>query len=130
VIVAAQGPAVGAIPYSTYITTPACVQDQADVLHRFTRAIYRAQQWLAQHTAAEIAQVMAPAFPALPVALCTQIVARYLRQQTWARDPLRRPEGFDRLQEILLAAGHLTRRYAYREHVEVRFAQAAMAYGS
>ena len=127
VVIAAQGDAVGAIPFSTYLTTPALAQHHAEMLHRFTRAFYRAQQWLANHTAAEIAQLIAPSFPDLTVALCTHIVARYLRQQTWARDPFIRPAGFNTLQEILLAAGHITRRYAYREHVDVRFAQAAMA---
>jgi len=127
VVIAAQGDAVGAIPFSTYLTTPAVIQQHGEVLHRFTRAVYRAQQWLAQHTASEIARLIAPSFPDLSEGLCSQIVERYLRQQTWAYDPLIRPAGFDRLQEIFLAAGHLTRRYAYREHVDVSFAQAAMA---
>jgi hypothetical protein len=71
--------------------------------------------------------VIAPSFPALSVELCTRIVARYLRQQTWARDPLIRPAHFDALQAMVLEAGHITRRYLYSEHVDTRFAQAAMA---
>jgi NitT/TauT family transport system substrate-binding protein len=127
VVVASQGEAVGRVPYSTYLTTPRFATQQAEVLYRFTQAVYRAQQWLAQQTAAEIATVIAPAFPGLSAALCTCMVARYQRQQTWARDPLIRPAPFDALQEIVREAGHITRRYRYREHVDPRFAQAAMA---
>jgi NitT/TauT family transport system substrate-binding protein len=126
-LVAAEGEAVGALPFSAYLTTPAFAASHAELLHRFTRAFYGAQQWLAQHSAAELSGLIAPSFPDLEPALRTRILERYLRQQTWARDPLLRQAGFEHLQDILLGAGFITRRYLYSDHVNVGFAQAAMA---
>ena len=126
-LVAAEGEVTGALPFSAYLTTPAFAASHAELLHRFTRAFYRAQQWLAQHSAEDLSALIAPSFPDIEPALRTRILARYLRQQTWARDPLLRQEGFEHLQDILLGAGFTTRRYPYSEHVNTEFAEAAMA---
>jgi NitT/TauT family transport system substrate-binding protein len=126
-LVAAEGEAVGALPFSAYLATPAFLSSHAELLHRFARAFYRAQQWLARHSAEEISQLIAPSFPDIEPALRTRVLARYLRQQTWARDPLLRQGGFEHLQDILLGAGFITRRYPYSEHVNTEFAQAVMA---
>jgi len=126
-LVAAEGEVTGALPFSAYLTTPAFMASHADVLHRFTRAVYRAQQWLAQHSAEELSTLIAPSFPDIEPALRTRILARYLRQQTWAHDPLLRQEGFEHLQDVLLGAGFTTQRYAYKDHVNSEFAEAAMA---
>ena len=123
---AAEGEAVGALPFSAYLATPAFISSHAELLRRFTRAFYRAQQWLDQHSAEELSQLIAPSFPDIEPALRTRVLARYLRQQTWAHDPLLRQEGFEYLQDILLGAGFMTRRFPYSEHVNVEFAQEVM----
>jgi NitT/TauT family transport system substrate-binding protein len=125
-VVASEGEAVEALPFSAYLTTPAYAASHADVLHRFTRAFYRAQQWMAQHSAEEISRLIAPSFPDIEPELRTRAVARYLDQHTWALDPLLREEGFYYLQDILLGGGFISQRYPYREHVNTEFAQAAM----
>jgi len=125
-VVASEGEAVGAVPFSAYLTTPDFAERHADWLTRFARAFYQAQQWLARHPAEEISRLIAPSFPDLDPALRTRALARYLPQQTWAKDPLLRQEGFEYLQDILLGAGFISQRYPYHEHVNVEFAQAAM----
>lgn len=125
-VVASEGEAVGAVPFSSYLTTPDFAERHADRLTRFARAFYQAQQWLAQQPAEEISRLIAPSFPDLDPALRTRALARYLQQQTWAKDPLLRQEGFEYLQDILLGAGFISQRYPYHEHVNVEVAQAAM----
>lgn len=126
-IVASEGEAVGALPFSAYLTTPAFAASHAEVLRRFARAFYRAQQWLPRHSAAEISDLIAPSFPDIESTIRTHALARYLQQNTWASDPLLRQEGFEYLQDILLGAGFITKRYPYAEHVNVEFAQHAMS---
>jgi hypothetical protein len=53
-------------------------------------------------------------------------VARYLVQDTWALDPWLRDDGFNYLQDILMAGGVINRRYPYAEQVNTEFARAAM----
>jgi NitT/TauT family transport system substrate-binding protein len=95
-------------------------------LHRFARAFYQAQQWIAQHSAEEVSQLIAPSFPDIEPEVRTPAVRRYLAQDTWARDPLLREGGFNYLQDILIGGGFISKRYPYAEHVNVEFAQAAM----
>ena len=125
-VVASEGEAVGAIPFSAYLTTPAYAASHAEVLQRFTEAYYHAQQWIAQHSAEEISQLIAPSFPDIEPEIRTRAVGRYLTQETWSRDPLLREEGFNYLQDILIGGGFISKRYPYAEHVNVEFAQAAM----
>jgi NitT/TauT family transport system substrate-binding protein len=125
-VVASEGEAVGALPFSAYLTTPAYAAGHADVLHRFTRAFYRAQQWIAQHSAEEIAQLIAPSFPDIEPEIRARAVARYLQQHTWACDPMLREEGFNYLQDILIGGRFISQRYPYAEQVNAEFAQAAM----
>jgi NitT/TauT family transport system substrate-binding protein len=125
-VVASEGEAVGALPFSAYLTMPTYAASHADILHRFTRAFYRAQQWIAMHSAEEIAQLIAPSFPDIEPEIRTRAVARYLKQDTWARDPLLREEAFDYLQDILIGGGSISQRYPYTDHVNAEFAQAAM----
>jgi NitT/TauT family transport system substrate-binding protein len=125
-VVASEGEAVGPVPFSAYLTTPAYAAGHADVLRRFARAFYRAQQWITQHSAGELSQLIAPSFPDVEPETRTRALARYLRQGTWARDPLLREEGFNYLQDILVGGGFIGKRYPYAEHVNSEFAQAAM----
>jgi NitT/TauT family transport system substrate-binding protein len=125
-VVASEGEAVGTLPFSAYLTTLAYASSHAEVLRRFARALYRAQQWIAQHSAEEVAQLIAPSFPDIEPEIRTRAVARYLQQHTWAREPLLREEGFNYLQDILIGGGFISKRYPYTEHVNAEFAHAAM----
>jgi NitT/TauT family transport system substrate-binding protein len=125
-VVASEGEAVGVLPFSAYLTTPAYAAGHADVLHRFTRAFYEAQQWIVRHSAEDISRLIAPSFPDIEPEIRTRAVARYLVQDTWARDPLVREDGFDYLQDILIGGGIISHRYPYAEYVKPEFAQAAM----
>lgn len=125
-LVAAMGEATGPLPFSSYMTTPERLRREPDVPLRFSRALYRAQRWIASQEPAAIAEVIAPAFPGIPTAIRQRVVARYLRQSTWARDPILRRPGFDHLQEILLEGGFIRRRHRYADLVNTEIARQAM----
>jgi NitT/TauT family transport system substrate-binding protein len=61
-LVASMGEATGPLPFSSYMTTTAALAERRDMLTRFTRALCRAQRWLARAPAAEVAALIAPAF--------------------------------------------------------------------
>ena len=126
-LVASMGEATGPVPFSSYMTTPAFLAREPDVVRAFTRAVYRTQRWLAGHEAAPIAAAIAPAFPETEPAILERAVARYRGQGTWARDPLLRRPGYDYLEEILLTGGLITRRARYEDLVNTDFARRAMA---
>lgn len=126
-LVASMGVATGPVPFTSYMTTPAFLQREPDVVLRFTRAVYRTQQWLAQSKPSAIADAIGPTFPEIPRALCERIVDRFKGQDTWSRDPLLRRPGYDYLQQILLDGGFIERAHAYDDLVDTASARRVMA---
>jgi NitT/TauT family transport system substrate-binding protein len=104
--------------------TTAALSGQRDLLTRFTRALYRAQQWIAGASAAEIATLIAPAFVEVAPSVRLAAVARYLAQGTWARDPILREPGYEYLQQILLDGGFIQRRHRYQDLIDTTLARA------
>jgi NitT/TauT family transport system substrate-binding protein len=121
-LVASMGDATGPLPFSSYMTTTAALAGRRDMLTRFTRALYRAQQWLAHAAAADVAALIAPAFPDLAPDVRQAAVARYLGQATWAADPILRAPGYEYLQQILLDGGFITRSHPYADLIDVSIA--------
>jgi len=117
-LVASMGEATGPLPFSSYMTTAAAVTERREMLTRFTRALSRAQRWLAGASAADVAALIGPAFPDIAPTVCQAAVARYLAQATWAADPILRAPGYEYLQQILLDGGFITRRHRYEDLVD------------
>lgn len=55
-IVASVGEAAGEIPYTAYCAKKSYIRENEDVIEGFTRAIYKGQQWVKEHTARDIAK--------------------------------------------------------------------------
>lgn len=125
-LVASMGEATGPVPFTSYMTTPAFLRQEPDTVLRFTRAVQRTQRWLGEHDAAAIADVVAPAFADTAPGILERSIARYLRQGTWARDPLLRREGYDYLERILLSGGFIRRGQRYEDLVDTAIAKQAM----
>jgi len=126
-LVASMGEATGPVPFTSYMTTPALIEREPDLVLRFTSAVYRTQRWLAQHAPSEVAKVVAPAFPGARSEILERAVARYHGQGTWSRDPLLRREGYDYLERILLDGGFIARGQRYEDLVNTDFARQVMA---
>ena len=125
-LVVSMGEATGPVPFTSYMTTPEFLVAEPDIMLHFTRAVYRTQRWLAVHTPRTVTEVIAPAFPEIDPVLLERIVARFVQQDTWARDPLLRRPGHGYLQEILLNGGFIKRRHRYEDLVDTHYARQAM----
>jgi NitT/TauT family transport system substrate-binding protein len=126
-LVASMGEATGPVPFTSYMTTPEFLRREPDTVLRVTRAVYRTQRWMAEHDAALIAKVVAPAFADTAPTILERSVARYLGQGTWSRDPLLRREGYDYLERILISGGLIRRGQPYEDLVDTTLARQVMA---
>ena len=127
-LVASMGEATGPVPFSSFMAAPEMLTKQRDVLIRFVRGLYRAQRWMAASTAQEIAAVVAPVFGDIDPVIRVAAVERYLKQSTWARDPVLTRTGYDTLQEILLSAGFIKKPHPFDALVDTDIARAAVGY--
>ena len=127
-LVASMGEATGPVPFSSLMATPETLTKQRDVLIRFVRGLYRAQRWMASSTAQEIAAVVAPVFGDIEPAVRVAAIERYLRQSTWATDPVLTRPGYETLQEILLSAGFIKKPHPFESLIDTEIARAAVGY--
>ncbi len=125
-IVASVGEASGDIPYTAYFAKKSYIDQNSDLIQRFTNAVYRGQQWVATHTAAEIAALVADQFPDTDLALLEKSVESYRAIDAWNETPVMGKEGFDRLQSVMTEAGELTKTADYDKVVNNTFAQNAI----
>ena len=126
-IVASLGEASGYVPYTVYMAQDAFLQAHPEVVEAFTRAIYKGQQWVESHSAAEIAKVIQPQFAETDLDTLTTIVERYQKQDTWKTDPTVSPEGFVLIQKIMMEGKELSQEIPYDSIVVTEFAEKVMA---
>jgi NitT/TauT family transport system substrate-binding protein len=127
-LVAAMGDATGPVPFSSFMASRETLARDRERIVRFVRGFARAQRWMASSGAAEIAEVIAPAFPDIDRPIRVAAVERYVRQSTWARDPVLTRSGFDTLQTILLDGGFIRRAHRFEDLVDVEIARQAAGY--
>ena len=124
-IVASVGEAAGDIPYTAYFAKKSYIEKNSNLIQRFTNAVYRGQQWVATHTAEEIARVVQDSFPDTDPALLVQSVQSYLDIDAWNTDPVMSEAGFNRLQSVMTEAGELKQIADYGKVVNNTFAEKA-----
>lgn len=125
-IVASIGEDSGEIPYTTYFAKQSFLEKNSDLVLRFTRAVYRGQQWVASHSAQEIAEAVAESFPDTEVELLTTVIQRYKDIGVWNENPILSEESFNLLQEVMTQAGELTQAAPHSQVVDNSFAQSVM----
>lgn len=113
----------GVTAYTSWYTTREIMDRDPESLLRMTRAMYRTQQWIATHSAAEFADRVASYFPGLARSTLTQALGRYKTLRLWNETPLMRLEGLAWLRDACLSGGHIQRRVPYEQCVDMRFAE-------
>jgi NitT/TauT family transport system substrate-binding protein len=91
-------------------------------LLRMTRAMYRTQQWIATHSAAELAACVAAFFLDLPRSTLTAALERYQTLRVWNRTPMLRSEGLAWLDAACRSGGYIQHRVPYDQCVDMDFA--------
>lgn len=122
-VVASVGTESGYVPYTAYCTTKSYLKDHKEILQAFTRAVEKGQQYVKDHTAAEIAEVIAPQFTDTDVKTIEKIVERYMEQDTYKENTYFEKDSFSLIQDILEEAGELEKRVDYGELVTTEFSK-------
>ena len=117
----------GLVSYTTLNTTRAFAKRNPEALLKMCRAMCRTLEWIGAHDGGELATLLAGHFPEVPVPILTACFSSYRSLGLWNRTPILRREGFEWLRDAALAAGLLSRKFAYEDCVDMRFAEAAVA---
>lgn len=122
-IVASFGEESGTVPYTVFMAKQNYMNKNKTEIKKFTKALYRAQQWVEEHSAEEIAKVIHPYFEDTELDILTVSVDRYKSQGSFATDPVLDKDEWNSLKAIMNEAGELPVDVNYEELVNTTFAE-------
>ena len=106
-ILTSIGEESGEIPYTAYFAAPSYMEENADVIQRFTNVIAKALRWVQEHDARETAEAIAPQFPDTSIDTLTTVVQRYKDIDAWQTTPVMEQAALERLETVMETAGEL-----------------------
>ncbi len=125
-IVASVGEAAGEIPYTAYFAKKSYIENNKETIQKFTKAIYKGQQWVKEHTAKEIAEAIGSFFPDTQIEMLEAAIQSYKDIDAWNETPVLKEEAFNRLQEVMTMAGELKQTAPYEKIVNNQYAKEAI----
>ncbi|WP_425388089.1 ABC transporter substrate-binding protein [Ectobacillus panaciterrae] len=125
-IVASFGAESGKIPYTSFMAKESYLKKNAAVAEKFTKALYKAQQWVDTHSPEEIAKVVEPFFKDTPKDIMIKVIERYKNQNSYATNPILDEEEWNNLQKIMKEAGELPKEVEHDTLVNTSIAEKAI----
>jgi NitT/TauT family transport system substrate-binding protein len=110
----ARGPTV----YTTFLATRDSIDRNRPAFAAMIRATRRMQDWLAERSAEQLADVVAPFYRDVPRDVLASSLRRYRDAGLWARNPEVSRQGFARLADSLLSGGFISRMHTYEDCVD------------
>ena len=122
-VIASLGEESGYVPYTAFSARKSYMEQNAEVIESFTKALQKGMEYVNSHTPEELAKVIKPQFEEMDEVSLATIIKRYQEQDTWKSDLVFTKEAFDLLQDILLDAGVVTETVSYEDLVNTTFAE-------
>ncbi len=125
-VVASLGEESGYVPYTAYCAMSDYMEENEDIILAFIRAIKKGVEYVNEHTAEEIAEVIQPQFEETELESITTIVERYQEQDTWKESLIFEEESFTLLQDILIQCNELETAVPYEDLVTTTYAESLL----
>ncbi|MEG0295591.1 MAG: ABC transporter substrate-binding protein [Clostridium sp.] len=100
-IVASIGESAGTIPYTCFFTTKSYMDKNPEVIEKFTKAIYKGQEWIKTHSNEEIADAIISYFPGTDKEIIVNVIANYKEIDAFASNPTIKEADLNRLMDII-----------------------------
>src|SRR5699024_5366924 len=121
--IASFGEESGEVPYTVFMAKESLLEEDRETVIKFTKAIYKAQQWVDENEPEEVAKLLEPYFEDTDLDMLTASMKRYKEQSSLAETPLLDEDGWENLKEIMDEAGELPEDVSYEELVNTEIAE-------
>jgi NitT/TauT family transport system substrate-binding protein len=121
-VVASIGEESGLIPYTAYSAPLDYLENNKDLVQRFTNAVYKGQTWIQNNSCEDIAKAIEPFFTDFNKDDLISVVERYKSIDAWAHTPLLEEDGLNLLMDVMEEAKELDKRAPYGKIVNTDFA--------
>lgn len=126
-IVASVGEDAGEIPFTAYSATKSYMDENSDLIQRFTNALYKGQQWVQQASDKEIAEAMQPFFEDTSLDDLIIVAQKYKEIDAWSSDPVLKEDSLNRLMDVMIEGGELDEKIPYDAVVNTTYAEDAIS---
>lgn len=116
-IVASLGELGGVVPYTAYNARKSYIENNPDIIEKFTKAIQKGLNYVNNHTSKEIAEIIKDEFPDTNISDLATVIERYKSVDTWPKTTEFTKESFSHLQDIMINAGELKEKVNYKDLV-------------
>ena len=106
-VVAYVGELGGTVPYTAYNARRSYIENNRDVIEKFTRAVDKGLKYVYEHDNEEIAKIMLDYFPDTSLSDMITIVKRYKSNEAWKKNITINEDEWLHIQEIMKSAGEL-----------------------
>lgn len=125
-LLAATADFAGEITYTAYSTSINYFNKNKEILTKFTKALYKGQQFVQNATDEEIAKEIQSFFLDIDLDTLISVVNRYRSINSWCSNPVFSEIGFDRLQDIIIEAGELKTKVSFNDLVDLTIAKSVV----
>ncbi len=112
-VVASIGELGGVVPYTSYSARISYLEENKEIIEKFTRAIQKGLDYVYNHSDKEVAKTILKQFPDTSLNDLEGVVKRYREADTWPKTTSFSEESFYHLQKIMEASGELKEQVDY-----------------
>ncbi len=112
-VVGSVGMLSGEVPYTAFNARKSYIKDNKDLIDRFTKAINKGLNFVAENSSKKIAEAILDQFPDSSLNDVETIVTRYKESDTWLKNAYISEESFENLEDIMIDAGQITEYVPY-----------------
>lgn len=114
-VVASIGELGGVVPYTSYSARISYIEENPDIIEKFTRAIQKGLDFVHNSSDKEVANAIVDFFPDTSLNDLVGVVERYRSVEAWPTTTKFSSESFYHLQEIMQAANELENTVEYKD---------------
>jgi NitT/TauT family transport system substrate-binding protein len=111
------GESLGELAFSTLAMSRKFLEERSGAAEAFMRAYFATLQWLAGSDPEEIVAVTQGLFQGVPRGVLVRSVQNCKAIGAWQPDPVIRREPYERMVDMWILAGHMTKRYPFERVV-------------
>lgn len=100
-IVASIGESSGKLAYTCFFSTKSYMDKNPEIIRKFTRAIYKGQQWILTHSSEEIATSIISFFPGTDKDIMISVIDNYKEIEALAVNPSLEKKDLDKLMDVI-----------------------------
>ena len=119
-VVASLGELGGVVPYTAYNARISYIEENPDIIEKFTQAIQKGLDFVHENDSKTIAEIIIKEFPDASLEDLTTVITRYKEADTWPQTTEFTEESFNHLQDIMINANQLEEKVSYEDLIYLK----------